>query len=333
VLEDDEATLIALGLDSGDRTIAVVMRDGFRGGDHVYTIGRDVGCFTRPVGMCVSKSGDLFVADVGARRGFRPGIRVLRASDGVHMRSYEWPVEDNDDDDDDDDGCGGSTCCPSFVCLSPDEEFVIAVEQTAGRHVRVVRAADCALIRSFPILDTISPAGVCMSPDGRLLYISDDVNHHAVFVVRLDDGRLVRMIGSRGDGDGEFDSPTGMCLTPDGELMYVADRNNHRVQVIRTSDGEHVQTFGTAGIRNGSGRFSYPQDVMVSGKWLLVAEYGNHRVQVVSAANGAHETSIAMPTRPDQTRCDFLNRACLSPVGNGQLLVSDSSGCIVVYTA
>ena len=332
LLEDDAATLGALGLDSGDRVVTVVVRDGYRGGDYVRTNFRDVGQFTSPVGMCVSNNYELFVADTGRRRGMFAGIRVLRASDGMHLRAYEWPSGGDDDDDDDD--VSGS---PSFVCLSPNGEFVIAVEQTPGRHVRVLRAADCTLVRSFPINQggefPIAPAGICMSPDGELLYVSDDLHYNAVFVVRLADGSIERMLGSRGRGDGQFSSPCGVCLTPNGELMYVADRNNHRVQVIQTSDGAHVRTLGGDGARNGSGQFSYPQEVMVSGEWLLVAEYGNHRVQVVSAANGAHEMNIAMPPRPDPTRCDFLNRACLSPAGNGQLLVSDSSGCIVVYTA
>ena len=56
------------------------------------------------------------------------------------------------------------------------------------------------------------------------------------------DGQLVRTIGSRGCGPGEFSAPTGVAVSPDGEL-YVSDQLNHRVQVL-TLQGVHIREFG-----------------------------------------------------------------------------------------
>jgi hypothetical protein len=281
--------------------------------------------------MCVSRSGELFVADPCFREpaGVFRKVCVLRASDGTYLRSFEWPA-----------AADRNRSSPSFICLSPDEECLIVAEMDPGRHIRILRASDGALVRTL-ILDQgmntpIIPAGICVSPDGELLYVSDDVGHNRVFLIRLADGSLVRTLGSRGHDAGQFDSPAGMSLSPSGEL-YVADRKKHRVQVFRTSDGAYVQMFGGDDTFDGNdtdrGRRSYPVDVVCSGEWLLVAD--EDHVHVRRASDGEHVKSIALPLPKSPNGFTHSHRACLSPIDHDrQLLVSDSTrGCIFVFTA
>jgi sugar lactone lactonase YvrE len=45
------------------------------------------------------------------------------------------------------------------------------------------------------------------------------------------DGKLIKVLGKRGPGNGEFDQPHGLAFDSQGRL-FVADRGNNRVQVI-----------------------------------------------------------------------------------------------------
>jgi len=65
-----------------------------------------------------------------------------------------------------------------------------------------------------------------------LLYIVDSGNNR---VLIFDfEGKLVKIIGSKGQGPAEFANPTGICILKDSKLA-VADRNNNRIQIFDKS--------------------------------------------------------------------------------------------------
>lgn len=70
------------------------------------------------------------------------------------------------------------------------------------------------------------PCFVAFDADGNLV-VSDLGNHH-IQVLRCSDGSLLRTIGSKGAGDGQFDNPHGIVFDRLGHLV-VADWSNHRV--------------------------------------------------------------------------------------------------------
>lgn len=88
------------------------------------------------------------------------------------------------------------------------------------------------------------PAGIARDPAGRLLYVADTYAHDVK--VFDDDGRLVQLIGRRGEGPGEFNYPTHVAFA-EGEL-YVTDTMNSRVQVFAAGGEVLERKFGSRGL-------------------------------------------------------------------------------------
>jgi DNA-binding beta-propeller fold protein YncE len=90
------------------------------------------------------------------------------------------------------------------------------------------------------------PAGIARDPVRRRLYVAD-AHAHDVKVFE-DDGRLARVIGRRGEGDGEFNFPTHLAFAR-GDL-YVTDTMNGRVQVFAAGEA-FERKFGARGLHVG----------------------------------------------------------------------------------
>jgi tripartite motif-containing protein 71 len=76
----------------------------------------------------------------------------------------------------------------------------------------------------------LSPYGMAFTPDGNLVVVDGD----RVLVLRdsaAGGTQLVASFGSRGSGEGMFNSPRGVCVAPDGSII-VADYGNCRVQIF-----------------------------------------------------------------------------------------------------
>jgi DNA-binding beta-propeller fold protein YncE len=101
----------------------------------------------------------------------------------------------------------------------------------------------------------------------------------------------VRVIGSRGDGNGQFECPYGgVAFDGEGNLV-VCDGDNHRIQVFRCSDGTHLRSFGSRGA--GNGQFYCPWGIAFDGAGhIVVSEDGGSRVQVLRYSDGAHVRTI-----------------------------------------
>jgi tripartite motif-containing protein 71 len=93
-------------------------------------------------------------------------------------------------------------------------------------------------------------------------------------------GRLIRKWGSKGIGDGQFDSPEGIAADGAGHV-YVCDRQNCRIQKF-DSDGRFLTKWGKEG--SGDGEFHFPAAVAVDREGnVFVADSDNHRVQKFTA--------------------------------------------------
>ncbi len=85
--------------------------------------------------------------------------------------------------------------------------------------------------------------------------------------------------GSRGSGNGQFNSPTDVDMNPSTGNVFVADWINNRIQVFDSS-GTFITKFGTLG--SGNGQFNQPVGVAVNpitGS-IYVVDAGNDRIQV-----------------------------------------------------
>jgi sugar lactone lactonase YvrE len=101
------------------------------------------------------------------------------------------------------------------------------------------------------------PTGLSADRKRDRLHVVDTTTHR---IVSLDgDGEPVRIIGTRGTGNGEFNYP--VAVTVDGRgRMFVTDSMNFRVQVL-DPDGRFLHSFGRAG--NGPGDFDKAKGIAV----------------------------------------------------------------------
>lgn len=83
------------------------------------------------------------------------------------------------------------------------------------------------------------PTDVAFDAEGNAYFTDGYVNSR---VGKADkDGRWVASWGSRGSGDGQFNTPHGIVVSTQGEV-YVADRGNARIQVF-DRDGKFLRRF------------------------------------------------------------------------------------------
>jgi hypothetical protein len=86
--------------------------------------------------------------------------------------------------------------------------------------------------------------GMCVAVPHGLVVVSD-FNTHKLHVYSLIDGSLIRSIGSRGSGKGQFSLYYGgLCVGPDGDSVLVAESHNNRVQEVRIVNGSWVRFVG-----------------------------------------------------------------------------------------
>jgi len=92
------------------------------------------------------------------------------------------------------------------------------------------------------------PTGLAWDANAALLYVAD-TQAHQIKVFEMT-GRLVRSIGRRGEGPGEFNFPTYLALNK-GQLI-VADTMNARVQLITLDDSAPPVILGERGTKVGN---------------------------------------------------------------------------------
>ena len=120
------------------------------------------------------------------------------------------------------------------------------------------------------------PRGIAVDEDD-ILFISDRGRH---CVYKLDkDGNQLKVIGSCGTGNGEFNWPG--CVTIVGEHVLVCDESNHRIQVF-SRELEFVKIIGSQG--SGNGQFNDVRDISQDEAGnLYVCDWSNHRIQVLNS--------------------------------------------------
>jgi len=100
--------------------------------------------------------------------------------------------------------------------------------------------------------DVLRPVAAHFDEGAGELWVVDVLAHDVKVLTR--EGSLVRVVGRRGNGPGEFNFPCD--IASDGETIWVVDTGNHRVQGLNRR-GEPIRTFGQAG--DGTGDLAMPK--------------------------------------------------------------------------
>ena len=88
------------------------------------------------------------------------------------------------------------------------------------------------------------PTGLARDAKRGMLFVADTSAHD--IKVFSDAGLLVRVIGGRGQGDGEFNYPTHLAYANDE--LYVTDTLNNRIQVFNAEGKVQQRKFGARGL-------------------------------------------------------------------------------------
>lgn len=101
----------------------------------------------------------------------------------------------------------------------------------------------------------IRPSGICYSPSSKTVWVVES-GAHRISVFNIE-GNLIKHIGERGNGKGQFNYPGHICCGENGKI-YVVDAMNFRIQIF-SPDGEYNSSFGKHG--DASGSFSRPKGI------------------------------------------------------------------------
>jgi len=188
------------------------------------------GVLVAPYGVAVDSTGVLFVADSGGG--------VIHAFD-LKTRDYRQFSALAQ---------GATLQKPIGLALGADRVYVV---DSTLRQVCVFQKSGQFLF-AFGQDRFQRPAGIACRSGKDIVYVADAGKHTLEVFDR--DGKLLRGMGSRGLGPGQFNFPTHLSIDSTGRL-YVSDTLNYRIQVFGPDD-RFLTTFGQQGDRPGN--FAHP---------------------------------------------------------------------------
>ena len=119
------------------------------------------------------------------------------------------------------------------------------------------------------------PTGIAWSNINKEIWVVETKAH--CITVLNPKGEIIRRIGKRGNGSGEFNYPTFIWIDRSGNI-YIVDSMNFRLQIFN-SKGEFLSSIGEIG--DASGYFARPKGVATdSHGHIYVADALYHTVQI-----------------------------------------------------
>ncbi len=148
------------------------------------------------------------------------------------------------------------------IGIALDDNGHVYVADTTRRQVLVYDQLGLHLKTIGQPDELDHPSGVAVSPSGDRIYVvdrgSNEHDKHQVLIYDAE-GKILRILGPRGDKPGEFNVPVQAAVAPDGTL-YVLDAGNFRVQAF-DREGNHLRSFGEVG--RSIGQFARPRGIAV----------------------------------------------------------------------
>lgn len=171
------------------------------------------------------------------------------------------------------------------------------------------------------------PTGLAFDAQRGELYVSDTAAHD-IKVFDLS-GALRRVLGRRGEGEGEFNFPTHLAFA--GGELYVTDTMNSRIQVLDGASGRMQRSFGARGLYVGN--LVRPKGVALDseGNVYVVESYYDHllvfdrlgRFLMGIGGLGAESGKFYLPAG---VWTDHLNRVFVADMFNGRVILFQHLG-------
>jgi YD repeat-containing protein len=166
-----------------------------------------------------------------------------------------------------------------------------------------------------------NPYGIAVDPAGKIWVVDASNGRVQEFTQSGTTFTVVRIVGKKGEGNGEFVEPRFIAFSSDnlyGWNIYVTDWGNNRVQEF-SSTGTYITKFGTKG--TGNGQFEGPEGIAadpITGA-LYVSDMGKNRVEVFSSTGAFLKIFGAVGTGEGQ----YKSPAGLAFNSTGTLYVDD----------
>ena len=171
------------------------------------------------------------------------------------------------------------------------------------------------------------PRGVAINQRGEVIVAEWDGDCVSVF---SPSGEKLQTFGTRGSGQGQFESPRGVAVDDEWNIL-VADCNNHRIQKF-TPEGQFLTAVGAYG--KGPLQFLRPTDIVLNAanKKVYVTDCGNHRVQVLnsdltfSSSFGKRGSGKGQFDIPCGIACDSTGKVYVADNVNNRVQVFTAEG-------
>ena len=165
--------------------------------------------------------------------------------------------------------------------------FALSADYVISRQRLFIHTGDLATAASTSAsTPTLTPT---ILVNERTLSSYGIVNESTVhlFVADSEPGTLLRTIGCKGRGVGEFEHPTGICVSEATGELFISDYSSNRIQVFHLATGSFVRTLD--GRRDATGRHHdmtpFGVCVSVSTDEVFVSE-GEYCIAVFRSSTG-----------------------------------------------
>ena len=242
-----------------------------------------------PWGIAVTPNGQTFIADCSTHQ-----IHVFD-EERKHIRSFGQHGSEN-----------GQLNSPTGIAVDDDGLVYVC----NGNNSRIeVFGTDGTFVKQFGVGHLSYPWGVTVN--NKQVYVADSGSNR-ISVFNLG-GHLIRTIGSRGSGPGQFNWPTAVAISPDGD-MYITDNNNHRVQVF-SPDGVFQREFG-------KGQLNSPRDILITADGqVLLADTCNNRVIIFNTTGQLIHSFVQVGPDPSGLAIDHNGDLLVTLFSNKQVAV------------
>jgi hypothetical protein len=191
-----------------------------------FIFGEDIVTLNRPVTMCLFKENLIGVLDQG-----------LQATLFVNVKNVEIKKINKNEHKN----------FPSLVAICSGPGNRLYFTDSALERIFSIEP-EREQIRTFAEEITFyKPTGIAYNPIKNFFYVSETGMHR--ILVLDESGRIIKTIGERGNGSGQFNFPTHLWIDDDGRL-YIVDSMNFRIQIF-SAEGEFLSMFGEAGSSSG----------------------------------------------------------------------------------
>ncbi len=159
------------------------------------------------------------------------------------------------------------------ICSFPNNQILFTDSRLNKIFILSSNQKDLRVLNDSLSLD--QPTGIAWSNINKEIWV---VETHAHRIAILNPkGEIIRRIGRRGSGHGEFNYPTFIWIDSSGKV-YIVDSMNFRLQIFN-KEGEFISSLGEIG--DASGYFARPKGVATdSHGHIYIADALYHVVQI-----------------------------------------------------